>query len=136
MSVTERTSYDPVGFWARFKRASVTLGVPIALAAIIPIAAVIIAAIPKEAWMLLAVAVAVAVALADLRTIVRRRSDRKRKSNSHYKQVLGGFLQGSGEKTTVLEGLLILVVFFVGLPLMVAHEFWQRARRSSQAGSA
>ena len=126
MSIAEGRSRDLVGFWARLKRASLTLGVPIALAAILPIALTIIAALPKEAWMLLAVL----VALADWRTAARRKSDRKRKSNSYYGgRMYGGFLQGKGEKTTILEGLLILVIFFVGLPLMVAQEFLQPSKR-------
>lgn len=125
MTIADGRSYELAGFWARLKRASLTLGVPIALAAILPIALTIIAALPKEAWMLLAIA----VMLADLRTAVRRKLDRKRKSVLYDGRMGRGFPRRKSEKTTFLEDLLILVVFFVGLPLIVAQELLRQSKR-------
>jgi tetratricopeptide (TPR) repeat protein len=61
MSAAEGTSHDLVGFWARLKRAGLTLGLPIAVATILPIVLTIVAALANEAWTLF---VAIVAALA------------------------------------------------------------------------
>jgi preprotein translocase subunit SecG len=126
MSARKRTSYDPIGFWGRLKRASLTLGVPILLAAILPVAFALVAAMPKEVWILLPVA----VALIDLRTVIRRNQEGKSSSGGGR---LGGILGGGKtQKTTITKSLLILVVLFVALPMMVAQQFLHSASKQSR----
>jgi hypothetical protein len=120
MSTTERTPYDPIGLKGRFKRAFLTLGVPILLAAILPVAYAIVGA-----WVLFFVV----IALADWHTVVKRNRMRR---PSYKRGRPAGLFGGPTEKTTITETLLVVAVVLVGLPLIVGHEFSRAALRQSR----
>jgi tetratricopeptide (TPR) repeat protein len=94
MSVTAETSYDLIGFWARLKRATLTLGLPIAAAAILPITFTVLVTFSHEAWALLAASLTALVGWAlyftELRSHARRTIARATATPEPY---MGDFLR-------------------------------------------